>query len=259
MTNQTSKSDNKTYKLPEVYKRDLIQYIEHTTGLSENRSKAIVKKTFEWILLKLATNNKVCIKDFGIFYTSLVKNTKCKSVNNGEIININEVLRIIFKPEKLAKVLVKCNLNRSDDYDSLNNIDKNFKLLQENLEFDPTHAFLEDRNKHEVHIVRASMLTYLKEHFPYGKDWIHPITFERYSCAAIKTALLILQEINPDKYRILWALWTTRKDSIYLANKFYCSVQTIKRQWERAVDLLILFLFFPELNSDISNVTKLNN
>ena len=256
MTKPTSQDLSTDANTPEVYKRDLIQYIQHTTGLSENKSKAIIKKTFEWILLKLATKNKVCIKDFGIFYTTYVKNTQSKAPNSNKIININEVLRIIFKPEKLAKSLVKTNLNKSED--STCTIDENFKLLQENLEYDPNHLFLEDRNKHEVHIVRSSMLTYLKEQFPYGKDWIHPITYERYSCNSIKTALLLLQEMNPEKYRILWALWTTRKDSIYLANKFYCSVQTIKRQWERAVDLLVLFLFFPDLNSDISNVTKLS-
>lgn len=256
-----NEGNSKTRKYLEVHKTDLIHYIQHTVGLSENKSKIIIKKVFEWITLNLALNHKVSIKEFGIFYNTYVKRKNCNHPTTQEEITISETARVVFKPEKSLKTKVQpalTQLNKDHTYTSPNpKVDKLFNEIREGLKYDPTNVIKQERHKYAVHDVRSSLLTYLKMDFPYGKDWIHPITYERYACKAIKTALLVVQELNPEQYRILWALWTTRKDSIYLSTRFYCSVQTIKRQWERAIDLLALILFFPELNADISNVTKL--
>lgn len=136
-------------------------------------------------------------------------------------------------------------------------LEKLFLDLKKQLEYDPEHEMKKDKTLNTIHLVRNSLLYYLINDFPYGKDWVHPITYESYKCSCIKTALLILKELNPERYKILWALWATRKTVSSLSNRFYCSVQTIKRQWERAIDSLILLLFFPELNVDITNVTKI--
>jgi nucleoid DNA-binding protein len=262
LRNEVYSEDSQLRQSLGVHKSDLVHYIQHTIGLSENKAKSIIKKTFEWIMLNLALSKKVYIKEFGIFSQ---KSTETRAT-------------ISFTPDKRLKniaIEAKLLLNTQEGVEEEGEeeeeeeeedniltpeqeyIKRLFKELKENSVYKPTHTFQQHRHNLEAHEVRNSMIIYLKEDFPYGRDWIHPVTYNRFSCSSIKSALLILQELNPEKYRVLWALWTTRKDSIYLANKFYCSVQTIKRQWERAVDLLVLFLFFPELNSDITNVTKI--
>ena len=129
--------------------------------------------------------------------------------------------------------------------------------LQNNSKVDIIEQIKKDRVSNRPHEVRTSLLEYLKNDFPYGCDWIHPITYHRFRNAAINNALLLLKEVNPKSYKILWALWTTRKGTKILADGFFYSPTTLKRHCEKAIDILALFLFYPDLHIELLELTNL--
>lgn len=105
--------------------------------------------------------------------------------------------------------------------------------------------------KSSQHVVRKHFLEYLKNDFPYGYDWVHPVTRHHWTNDQIKKTLLRLKDITSENYKVLWALWTTRETTKFLADRFSYSPSVIKKKWERAINLVMTLLYYPELDTDI--------
>lgn len=129
--------------------------------------------------------------------------------------------------------------------------------LADSVKIDISERVKQDRPDNMPHLIRNSMFDYLKQDFPYGKDWIHPVTYTRYRHSTMETALKLLREVNPQAYKILWAMWTSRKGSKILADGFFFSPTTLKRHCEKAIDILALLLFFPDLHIELLEISKL--
>lgn len=259
-------------KLPEVrsdlsnekrlLKSDLVSFLQHSEGLSSNKAKNIIRKIFQWITYNLATGKKVSIKEFGSFYCGYVRETTTTHPATKKEISIKERVRLIFKPEKKTKSLIQAALgflrpSSEDDElplpgkDTKESLERVREELYESHEPNINKMCKKDRAANAPHIVRTSLLTYLKEEFEYELDWIHPITFKRYSSESIFAALKILKEVNERGYRILYASWTSGLTCSMLADRFFYSATTVKRHIEKSLDILVLLLFFPDLHIDL--------
>lgn len=99
--------------------------------------------------------------------------------------------------------------------------------------------------------VRSSFLHYLKTQFPYGTCWQHPVTSKTFDAVLIKEKLEALKSCNPQTYKALWALWTTRATRSFLAERLNYSGSTIRRLWDRGIDTVLLMLIYPELDAGV--------
>lgn len=100
------------------------------------------------------------------------------------------------------------------------------------------------------HLVRKSFLNYLKNEFPYECDWVHPTSHKLWKCSQIKEALSRIKRLNPENYKVLWALWMTRETTEFLAQRFCYSTTVIKKKWERAISTVMVLLIYPELDDE---------
>lgn len=114
-----------------------------------------------------------------------------------------------------------------------------------------SHPVEEFRPTNAPDLVRSSFLQYLKTEFPYSMDWSHPVTKTTYSCESIKQKLEALKVCNPQTYKALWALWTTRATRAFLAERLNYSGSTIRRLWDRGIDTVLLMLLYPDLDPGI--------
>lgn len=102
-------------------------------------------------------------------------------------------------------------------------------------------------NESKIITVKKSFLYYLKNQFPYDLDWQHPTSQLIWTNNEIKEALIKLKHLNPDCYKVLWALWTTRDTIQGISTRFAYSPTVIKARWERAISIVMTILYYPEL------------
>lgn len=106
-------------------------------------------------------------------------------------------------------------------------------------------------------VVRNSLLTYIKEDFPYKKNWKHPVTNEEYTSATIHNKLLQLKTLNPQAYRALWVLFTTSANRSFVACRLLISTSTLRRIWDRGLDTLLLMLVFDDLDPGLLEIYEM--
>jgi hypothetical protein len=104
--------------------------------------------------------------------------------------------------------------------------------------------------------VKKSFLYYLKNQFPYDLDWSHPTSNMVWKNSEIKEALIKLKTTCPESYKVLWALWTTRETTSNLAKRFSYSTTVIKSRWERAVNIFMTILYYPDLYEPLIKYIK---
>lgn len=97
-------------------------------------------------------------------------------------------------------------------------------------------------------VVRNSLLTYIKEDFPYQKNWKHPVTDDEFTSSFIHEKLLQLKTLNPQAYKALWILFTTSANRNFVACRLLISTSTLRRIWDRGLDTLLLMLVFDDLD-----------
>jgi len=109
---------------------------------------------------------------------------------------------------------------------------------------------MQTRPRNAPHIIRSSLLRYIRTEFAHGKDWHHPITGEVFTSQDIRRALEYYKGLNPENYRALWALWHTGKSRTWIAERFRYSGSSLRRRWDRSVDSLLVFLQYPDLRPE---------
>lgn len=104
------------------------------------------------------------------------------------------------------------------------------------------------------HLVRKSFLHYLKNDFPYGVDWIHPSSKEVWSSEQIKDTLVRVKRLNPENYKVLWALWMTKETNEFIARRLCYSTTVIKKKWEKAINAVMILLLYPDLDDELLDI-----
>jgi hypothetical protein len=95
--------------------------------------------------------------------------------------------------------------------------------------------------------IRNSFIYYIKHSFPYKGHWVHPTTGQVFEHELIKKRLNDFKDMDRDRYRALWYLFTTQSTRAFIADQMNFSAPTIKRRWDSAVDTIIFMLLFPDL------------
>lgn len=109
---------------------------------------------------------------------------------------------------------------------------------------------LRQRPRNAPHLIRSSLLKYIRHGFAYGLDWTHPLTGTTYEYGDVRQALEYYQKLNRENYKALWALWHTGQSRSWIAEKFCYSGSSIRRRWDKAIDSLLVFLDFPTLKPE---------
>lgn len=105
-------------------------------------------------------------------------------------------------------------------------------------------------NNNDIKKIKKDFIKYLKEEYPFDKAWIHPISYEVWSCEQVKDALFRVKRLTPENYRIFLTIWTGAGTSEQLADRFHYSATVIKKKWEKAVGITLTLLKYPELDDE---------
>ena len=90
-----------------MIKNDFIEKISEDTGLN----KIVVKKIIEGFLVNLRESlfegERIELRNFGVFIVKRRKPKVGRNPKTGEIVNVPERLKVIFKPSKIFKKMEK--------------------------------------------------------------------------------------------------------------------------------------------------------
>lgn len=88
-------------------KKELIRAVSVDTGCQIGTVSEVIESTFGNIAKSLCDGDKVVIKDFGVFQTTLRKEKVGRNIRTGESVIVPEHMIPDFKPGKLLKNMVK--------------------------------------------------------------------------------------------------------------------------------------------------------
>lgn len=102
----------KNYYKKEVTKSDLVDYLVHTEGLSKYKAASIVNRIIEFVVLNLASFNKVRLSGLGSLTPNYIKSRIVFTPFNKKKKHIEPRLRAIFKLEDTVKRLLQTKLQK---------------------------------------------------------------------------------------------------------------------------------------------------
>lgn len=113
-----------------------------------------------------------------------------------------------------------------------------------------TEEELRNRPRNAPHLIRSSLLKYIRHNFAYSQDWVHPLTRKVYAYQEVYQALEYYKTLDKDRYKALWVLWHTGRSRSWIAENFCYSASSIRRRWDKALDSILVFLDFPQLKPE---------
>ncbi len=87
-----------------------------------------------------------------------------------------------------------------------------------------------------------SFLKYLKEDFPWKKDWDPGDIFEEdivFTYLEVKQAIIDFRNINPHHHRLLEYAWLSNRKREEIANGLYMDSSTLKRSWNKSIHMIV--------------------
>ena len=96
-----------------------------------------------------------------------------------------------------------------------------------------------------------SLTRYLKTGFPWKEDWECDSTKETFTYEEVRSALFKLKEEYPDLYKLLGYRWLSNRSRNDIADKQHIDASTLKRSWDRIMNVLKIYLSHPSLLEDL--------
>lgn len=110
----------------------------------------------------------------------------------------------------------------------------------------------------EEDLIYLSLLVYLQQQFPYqNKGWKNPVSGEEYTYLEIKRVIEKYAKFCPQEFRRFLLLWVGCARRKQQGQYFGYTGETLKREWRRTIDTLLLMLYFNDVNPSVT--TKLYN
>ncbi len=81
-------------------KKEIVKTISEECGLTQLKTKEIVQKTFEAIIDTLVTENRIELRNFGVFEVKKRAARKARNPRSGERVDVPEKFVVTFKPGK---------------------------------------------------------------------------------------------------------------------------------------------------------------
>jgi nucleoid DNA-binding protein len=83
-----------------VTKKEIVKQISEEIGLTQLKTKEIVQKTFDAIVETLLTENRIELRNFGVFEVKRRKARKARNPRTGEKVDVEPKNVVTFKPGK---------------------------------------------------------------------------------------------------------------------------------------------------------------
>ncbi|WP_437202145.1 HU family DNA-binding protein [Planctomicrobium sp. SH664] len=81
-------------------KKEIVKTISEECGLTQLKTKEIVQKTFEAIIDTLVTEERIELRNFGVFEVKKRAARKARNPRSGERVDVPEKFVVTFKPGK---------------------------------------------------------------------------------------------------------------------------------------------------------------
>lgn len=81
-------------------KKEIVKTISEDCGLTQLKTKEIVQKTFEAIIDTLVTEQRIELRNFGVFEVKKRAARKARNPRSGERVDVPEKFVVTFKPGK---------------------------------------------------------------------------------------------------------------------------------------------------------------
>lgn len=94
-----------------MIKKNFVEEIAEETGLSKSVVKMIVEKFIDKLRESLLKNERIELRNFGVFKLKKVKPKKARNLKTGEEISVPERWKVTFKP---SRIFSKLNSENSD-------------------------------------------------------------------------------------------------------------------------------------------------
>ena len=225
-----------------IYLAELSQHIARRVGISPREAKLSVVALCELIVISLLRRQCVQLPNLG--------SLELREGRVRKTIRFMPTQQLLTWTGKTSRAFTPRSVKLVDRLSLIGGLAEQ-KLLQE-----CKRELAEVRLKHvpgtftkSQTLVRLSFLLYLQQDFPYRMSWFNPISQKEYSCDEIRVVLKTLySKVCPAEYQSLVLLWVGVKDRKTAMKARGCTIYEIRRQWERAVDSILLLLEFEDIS-----------
>jgi len=97
-----------------VTRKEIVRSISEDLGLTQLETKKIVQKVFEAILETLVAEERVELRNFGVFAVRRRAPRKARNPRTGEKVVVPEKCVVTFKPGQVVQERVEALAHRSD-------------------------------------------------------------------------------------------------------------------------------------------------
>lgn len=88
-------------------KKDIVKTLAERFGLSQVDAKKVVQGTFDAILETLIANNRIELRNFGVFEVKMRKARKARNPRTGSEVFVPEKRVVTFKPGRMMEEKIK--------------------------------------------------------------------------------------------------------------------------------------------------------
>jgi integration host factor subunit beta len=97
-----------------VTKKEIVKQISEELGLTQLKTKEIVQKTFDAIIDTLLTEERIELRNFGVFEVKRRKARKARNPRTGEKVDVEPKNVVTFKPGKEMEERVRTMKPRAE-------------------------------------------------------------------------------------------------------------------------------------------------
>jgi len=90
-----------------VTKKDIVKTLAERFGLSQVDAKKVVQGTFDAIVETLVANQRIELRNFGVFEVKIRKPRKARNPRTGEEVFVGEKRVVTFKPGRTMEDKIK--------------------------------------------------------------------------------------------------------------------------------------------------------
>ena len=88
-------------------KKEIVKQIADKVGLTQVETKEVVQKTFEAIIDAIATEDRIELRNFGVFEVKKRAPRKARNPRTGEPVDVPAKKVVVFKPGRKMEEMVQ--------------------------------------------------------------------------------------------------------------------------------------------------------
>lgn len=238
------------------------RYIASRIGIPAWQARRMLFALAEYIILNLIDMKVIKIPYLGTFYIDASKrintgkrNTTKHGLKFKAAVDLKKwFIGTTYTKEEVSK-LKEIGINLVPPL-TIACIEDSQKLLEikKTLEKEQELDGLEEELYKEEDLIYLSLLVYLQQQFPYqNKGWKNPVSGEEYSYLEIKRVVERYAKFCPEEFRRFLLIWVGCARRKQQGQYFGYTGESLKREWKRTIDTLLLLLNFNQTNPTVAH------